>query len=216
MTTTRFCCCSEGGGGGGDPCNFAVGVRFESTYNATNHTNSAVRTVGGDLTVSDNLEDMVYDDLTDPLFPGWYGSIVENWSLADFTIGLSQFSGFTQTNSYSIRLVKQASSSAITVYSPTIGAGNSKITIVSNNDNGYIVFVRSLLHDQFDGTIYNSVPMTLGGCPILPISKGAATVTTVEVYYRNAFGVYVSDTLPTSSQYFKYSGFTHTLDVSEV
>lgn len=216
MTTTRFCCCGDGGGGSGDPCNFLVGVRFESTYNATNFTNSAVRTVGGDLTVADNLEDMVYDDSIDPSADGWYGSIVEQWSLTDFTIGLSEFTGFSQSNSYGIRLVKQPSSSAVAVGWPVIGVGNSKITINSNNDDGYIVLVRSLLHTQFGGTIYSPVPMTLGGCPILPISKGSLRVSVDEVYYRDSFGSYVSDTIPTSLQYFNHSGFSHTISVSEV
>lgn len=217
MTTTRFCCCGDnGGGGGGDPCDFEVGVQFESTFNATQYTNSAVNTTGGDLTVSDDVETLVYDDITVPTEPGWYGSVSESWSLTDFTIGQSDFDGFSQSNTYSIRLVKQPNSSALSVWSPTIGTGNSKITINSTNDAGYAIFVRSLLHSEFNGTVYSSVPMSVGGCPILPISKAGLGVRLVEVKYRNAFGQFVTNTNPVTSQFFSYSGFGHTLELSEI
>jgi len=208
----RRCCC--GGGGPPNPCGFDVG--FQSSFTAASYTNSAVLSTGGDLTVNDITVDLPYDTTTVPSQPGWYAGISESWSLTNFTIGLSQFNGFTQTNAYGIRIVKQTTSSALTAYDPSIGPANSKITINSTNDNGYVVFVRSLLHGQFNGTIYPNIGMDSGGCPVLPLSRSGNSLFVREVYYRNGFGTYVSDTIPVSSQYFSYSGFGHTLDLSEI
>ena len=207
-------CCCVGDDGGGDPC-YPQGICYSASFSQDSASGPpAVASLGysgGDLSsVSDMFVSLQYDSTSER----WSGQLTENYRIAPFSMGLSNFDAIERSVTWDVKILRPGGNGSSSLSVTGIGGGNYYERINSNNDDGYIEISKSSLF-SINNRICN-VSFDLSACPFLPVDDSSTYNFFIKKRYYRAFGfTYVTDSIPIAWTWANQIYRTASLDICQ-